>query len=126
MVNNYTLLTDLLEKAIRLSKQCIHSVDTNEIENLADMIATREKIINVILTIHERLDLEQNNLKNSKEREFALEFNNQVNLLIVKISELDDELMVKLSEEKDKTQLEIAKVFKNKENLKGYNLNCLK
>jgi hypothetical protein len=126
MQEHYDLLTDLIAKAIFISQQTVERVDAMQFDKVEELTRKREKIINIILTIHERLDLSQKILKNTAESERAIAFNNQLNLLIEKISDFDEYVMVKLNEEKDKTQIEIAKVFKNKENFKGYNLNCLK
>ncbi len=126
MNNHYALLTDLIEKAVKISQECVNQVNMGDFEALEDLIKKREKVISVICTVHERLTLEQTSLKNEGHKEDAVLYNNQLNLLLGKISEFDDFIVSKLDEEKDKTQIEIAKVFKNKENLKGYNLNCLK
>lgn len=126
MISHYTLLTDLIEKAVKISQECVKQVNTGDFESLDGLIKQREKVISVISTVHERLTLEQNSLKDKGQREDAILYNNQLNLLLNKISEFDDFIVTKLDEERDKTQIEIAKAFKNKENLKGYNLNCLK
>ena len=126
MQEHYELLTDLIAKAILISQQTVESVDALRFDRVEELTQKREKIINIILTLHERLDLSQQILKNTAESDRAIAFNNQLNLLIEKISDFDEYIMLRLNEEKDKTQIEIAKVFKNKENFKGYNLNCLK
>lgn len=126
MQEHYELLTELIAKTILISQQIIKKVDSYQFDHVEELTRKREKVINIILTLHERLDLSQNILKNTGEGRKAIEFNNQLNLLIEKISEYDEYIMLKLNEEKDKTQIEIAKAFKNKENFKGYNLNCLK
>jgi hypothetical protein len=126
MQEHYDLLTDLIAKAILISQQTVERVDALQFDKVEELTQKREKVISIILTLHERLDLSQQILKNTAESERAVAFNNQLNLLIEKISDFDEYIMLRLNEEKDKTQIEIAKVFKNKENFKGYNLNCLK
>jgi hypothetical protein len=126
MQEHYELLTDLIAKAIYISQQSVQMVDAFQFDKVEELTRKREKVISIILTLHERLELSQQIVKNTTERERAIAFNNQLNLLIEKISEFDEYIMLRLNEEKDKTQIEIAKVFKNKENFKGYNLNCLK
>jgi hypothetical protein len=126
MQEHYDLLTELIAKAILISQQTIERVDALQFDKVEELTHKREKIINIILTLHERLDLSQQILKNTAESERAIAFNNQLSLLVEKISQFDDYIMLRLNDEKDKTQIEIAKVFKNKENFKGYNLNCLK
>jgi hypothetical protein len=126
MQEHYELLTDLIAKAIYISQQTVQMVDAFQFDKVEELTRKREKVISIILTLHERLELSQQIVKNTTERERAIAFNNQLNLLIEKISEFDEYIMLRLNEEKDKTQIEIAKVFKNKENFKGYNLNCLK
>lgn len=122
MNNNHTLLTDLIEKTLTLSVQCVQYVDKHDFESLFPLIEKRDKLISIIQTINERLEVEQKANLNMND----VEFNNQVNQLIAKIQEMDDYILLKLDEEKNKTQIEIAKAFKNKENFKGYNLNSLK
>ena len=126
MKNNYQALVEFMEKAIYISQKSLTYADQNDFLKLDKLIVEREKVVNIILTLHERLDLEQNNLPTEEDRRKAIQFNNQANLLFSKIAELDQKLIDKLDIEKNKTQIEIAKSFKNKENLKGYNLNCLK
>jgi hypothetical protein len=126
MQEHYELLTDLIAKAIYISQQTVQMVDAFQFDKVEELTRKREKVISIILTLHERLELSQQIVKNTTERERAIAFNNQLNLLIENISEFDEYIMLRLNEEKDKTQIEIAKVFKNKENFKGYNLNCLK
>lgn len=122
MKNNHVLLTDLIEKTLTLSAQCVQSIDRNDFESLTPLIEKRDKLISIIQTINERLEVEQKANLDMND----VEFNNQANQLIAKIQEMDDYILARLDEEKNKTQIEIAKAFKNKENFKGYNLNSLK
>lgn len=122
MISNYTLLTELLERTVNISRKCIEFIDAGNFEQVNSLIDHRDKLISIIQTINERLELEQK----ANSHDNTIEFNNQANQLIGKIQEMDDYILTKLTEERDKTQIEIAKAFKNKENFKGYNLNSLK
>lgn len=122
MSKNYELFTDLFEKIIYVSRKCLDCAESGDFEQLNFLVEQRDKLISITQTIHERLTLEQNSMDSS----IAIEFNNQVNELITKMNEMDEQVLLKLNEERDNMQIEIAKSFKNKENFKGYNLNCLK
>lgn len=122
MSKNYELFTDLFEKILTITRKSLECVEAGDFETLDFLIIQRDKLISITQTIHERLTLEQE----SSNSPIAIEFNNQVTMLIEKMNEMDDQILTKLSEEKNKTQIEIANSFKNKENFKGYNLNCLK
>lgn len=122
MSKNYELFAELFDKIMHVSKKCLECANSGDFETLEFLVIQRDKLISITQTIHERLTLEQRN-SNS---DIAIEFNTQVNQLIAKMDQIDEKILLKLNEERDKTQIEIAKSFKNKENFKGYNLNCLK
>ena len=122
MSKNYELFTDLFEKIIYVSRKCLECAESGDFEQINFLVEQRDKLISITETIHERLTLEQMNMDSS----IAIEFNNQVNELIEKMNQMDEQILIKLNEERDNMQIEIAKSFKNKENFRGYNLNCLK
>ena len=122
MSKNYELFADLFEKIIFVSRKCLDCAESKDFEQLNFLVEQRDKLISITQTIHERLTLEQTSMDSN----IAIEFNNQVNELIEKMNEMDEQVLIKLHEERDNMQIEIAKSFKNKENFRGYNLNCLK
>jgi hypothetical protein len=113
-----------LEKAYELTTQALKNAQASEFEQLNTLLENRERAINVIQSLSEKLSLypaNENEAPNS-----LIEFNNQVSQVIDKINSMDEIITSCLEHERNKTQIEIAKTFKNKENFKGYNLNNLK
>lgn len=121
MINTQNNLINYLEKAYELTRQGLKEVQAYEIEKLNLTLDNRERILNIIESLSEQMSLYAKDKSNNLE-----EFNNQVNQVIAKICKMDDIIAECLEAEKNKTQIEIAKTHKNKENFKGYNLNNLK
>lgn len=116
-------LIDFLEKAYQLTQAALKAAQNKEFKNVEQILDNRERALNVIVSLSEKLALYQKNPNAPKTIE---EFNNQVSRVIEKIFQMDELITSCLVHEKEKTQNEIAKTFKNKENLKGYNLNNTK
>jgi transcription termination factor NusB len=110
-------LLDFINRAYLLTKDGLKAVQNRDFDSLVKILDNREKAINIASTFSERLAL-------YPEQDEA--FNNQVNQVVESIAKLDDIISSCLEHEKTKTQFEIAKTHKNKENFKGYNLNRLK
>ena len=122
MIDTQNSLIEFLEKAYELTTLALKLVQKSELDQLNEVLENRERAINIIESLSERLSLHQKNA----DPLHVEAFNNQVNQVISKIANMDDIIMSCLEHEKTKTQFEIAKTFKNKENFKGYNLNNLK
>ena len=111
-----------LDKAYELTKVSLKLAQAKNFDELIKVLDNRERAINIVQSMSENLSLHQKN----KEQESYIAFNNQVNQVIEQIHSMDEIVMACLSHEKEKTQFEIAKTHKNKENFKGYNLNKVK
>ena len=122
MIETQNSLMEFLEKAYELTTLALKLVQKQDIEALNNVLANRERAINIMESLSERLSLHQKNA----DPKHVEAFNNQVNQVITKIANMDDIIMDCLEHAKSKTQFEIAKTFKNKENFKGYNLNNIK
>ena len=122
MKNIQIQLIDFLEKAYQLTQESLKLVQAQDFEKLSQTLDNRERAVNIIQSLSEQLSLHQKNLKPEEYQEF----NNQVSQVITKIESMDEIITSCLEHEKNKTQFEIAKTFKNKENFKGYNLNNTK
>ncbi len=123
MQETQTQLIDFLTKAYELTRQALKHAQNHEFTQLSSALDNRERAINIVHSLSERLSLHQ---KSSQNPQLAIEFNNQVSRVIDKINQLDEIITSCLEHEKNKTQFEIAKTFKNKENFRGYNLNKTK
>jgi len=111
-----------LTGAYEISVHCLKLIRSNNIEELLPALENRERAINIAQSFSENLSLYQT----TNPRDVDESFNNQLNQLIKKISSLDGIIINYLTHEKNKTQFEIAKTFRDRENFKGYNLNNLK
>ena len=115
-------LISFLDKAYALTIKSLKLVQNQEFEELNTVLANRERAINIIDSLSQNLSMFQSKME---QNEFN-EFNTQVSQVIEKINGIDEIVMSCLEHEKNKTQFEIAKSFKSKENFKGYNLNNVK
>ncbi|MBD64106.1 MAG: hypothetical protein CME62_02790 [Halobacteriovoraceae bacterium] len=124
MIETQNNLIEFLEKAYQLTINALKEAQNGEFDKLNNTLENRKRAINIIDSLSQQLALHQKNPDHNKE--LAEQFNNQVNQVINKINSVDEIMMACLEHEKSKTQFEIAKTFKNKENFKGYNLNNTK
>jgi hypothetical protein len=118
-MNEQELFNDLLSKILVVTNRCYQDVVAGNYETINEDIENRGRLLGIIESLQERLIIKGNNSP-----KFAA-YNNQVNQVISKIQYLDEEMTKLMEEARNKTQNQIAKAFKNKENLKGYNLNKL-
>lgn len=117
-------LIEFLDKAYQLTRLALKQVQEKNYDQLNTLLDNRERALNIVQSLTEKLALYQENSKTPIAS--ITEFNSHVNLIIEKIANIDDIITSCLTHEKEKTQFEIAKTFKNKENFKGYNLNNTK
>ncbi len=122
MSNAHTMLPEFIEKALLLSADCLNHISNDDSDKLLETLENRERVINIIQSLHETVTLEQTQINS----EYNDEFNTQLNQLLTVIAEIDEKVLNYLHEERELVQNEIAKTFKNKEHLKGYNLKSLK
>ena len=115
-------LISFLDKAYALTIESLKLVQKQDFENLNNVLSNRERAINIIDSLSQNLSMYQKNMDQAD----VNEFNTQVSQVIEKINSIDEIVMSCLEHEKNKTQFEIAKSFKSKENFKGYNLNNVK
>jgi hypothetical protein len=111
-----TLLFDeFIMKAILMTENIL---DSNYLETskLDDFTQNRERLLCVIDQISQQI--EWVNVGNDQRNEF--------NRKIEYIKILDVKLLAKLQEHKEEVKKEIEQTFKQKENVKGYNLSDVK
>lgn len=115
-MNKMTLLFDeFIMKAILMTESIL---DSNYLETskLDDFTQNRERLLSVIDQISQQI--EWVNVGNDERNEF--------NRKIEYIKTLDVKLLAKLQEHKEEVKKEIEQTFKQKENVKGYNLSDVK
>jgi len=114
-MNNLTaLLEEFIMKAIVRTEKILAADLKNE--NLAEFTEVREKLFTIMDQISQKIDWE------TVLPEKKAEFNRQFEF----IKKLDDELLVKLHHYQDEVKKDIEKTFRQKESIKGYNLNDVK
>ncbi len=111
------LYIDVLEKIAINTADCRIFMKSNETEKLMDYLDQRTSLVNILRTLK---------IKISNDYPLSEEFENTSNLFIKKMESFNQEILIYLKLEKEKTKLQIAKTYKNKENLKGYNLKSIK
>jgi len=109
------LIYQVIEKAVILTSDALSLSQGDQIEEVSRLIAKRDNVFEIFNLTYERV-----------ESVFNQEYKNQLNQLISQIMQMDLIILQNLELQKEKVQIDIAKIFKNKENFKGYNLNTLK
>lgn len=109
------IVSDMCNQLYQLTAHALEHLENENIPELVNTLDNRERVINVLNQITQS----GNNSINAKTQNLIIEITSEVD----KIDKFIDE---KLHSLRDKVHLEIAKVFKTKENFKGYNLNDLK
>lgn len=108
-----------LETAEEISRNCLVLLRKKAFEKALDQLDNRGRVVNIILHLDEQIRL-------APEAEQDPALKDRASRSVKIINQLDEEIFELLVAEKLITQNEIAKTRKNKENLKGYNLNNLK
>ena len=122
--------TDFMDHIMVSSRRLKRAAMRGDMDAIEFESNNRERLINIIeqiqFTIEERLN-------NFSTQESIMELTpvlnawaNDLGLWYERVGALDEETTQGLEELKEETQREIAVVYKNKEGLKGYNLNSLK
>ena len=115
-MNKMILLFDeFIMKAILMTESILES-NYLETSKLDDFTQNRERLLSVIDQISQQI--EWVNVGNDERNEF--------NRKIEYIKTLDVKLLAKLQEHKEEVKKEIEQTFKQKENVKGYNLSDVK
>ncbi len=109
------LFEEFITKAINMTEAIIDSdyIETSKLENFTE---NRDRLLSVLDQISQKINWE----------EFPQENRNDLNRKIEFIKILDVKLLAKLQEHKEEVKKEIEQTFKQKENIKGYNLTDVK
>ncbi len=109
------LFDEYIMKAITTTETMIAS-DLNNNDQLTNFTDNRERLLSIIDQISRQIDW--NTVPNDTR--------NELNRKIEYIKNLDVKLLTKLQEYQEEVRKEIEQTFKQKENIKGYNLSDVK
>ncbi len=122
--------TDFMDHIMVSSRRLQRATLRGDMDTIEFESNNRERLINIIeqiqFTIEERLNAFSTQESIMELTPVLNAWANDLGLWYEKVGALDDETTQGLEELKEETQREIAVVYKNKEGLKGYNLNSLK
>jgi hypothetical protein len=110
-----SLFDEYVMKAITTTETMIASDLTNN-EQLSQFTDNRERLLSIIDQISKQIDWNS----------VSEEQKNDLNRKIEYIKNLDVKLLTKLQEYQEEVRREIEQTFKQKENIKGYNLSDVK
>lgn len=120
----------LQEMCLLLSHKILKSCQSDDIDLLISLIDNRERLLSTLAHLFQNIDYELNQLPASaigpELIDFLKEWQSKMINLSQEITNLDQEVVVTLEQSKDSIALEISKIFKQKENLKGYDLSTVK
>jgi hypothetical protein len=115
-MNKMILLFDeFIMKAIVMTESILDS-DYRETSKLEEFTQNRERLLSVIDQISQQIDWETISIGDRSELNRKIEY----------IKNLDLKLLSQLDEHKEEVKKEIEQTFKQKENIKGYNLSDVK
>lgn len=108
------LFEEYVVKAITMTENIL----ANEIEpsKLEDFTGNRERLFSVMDQVSQQIDWL------TVSEELRLELNRKIEY----IKKLDEKLLIKLQEHQEEVRADIERTYKQKENIKGYNLNDVK
>lgn len=109
------LFDEYIMKAITMTESMLDSEcsDTVKLDNFTQ---NRERLLSVLDQISQQINWQN----------IAIECRNDLSKKIEYIKSLDVKLLTKLQDHKEEVQKEIEQTFKQKENIKGYNLTDVK
>lgn len=120
----------LQEMCLLLSHKILNSCKSEDLDLLASLAENRERLLSTLAHLFHNIDRELNLLPGealSPELiEFLKEWQSKMINLSQQITALDDEIVTSLEKSKDSVSVEITKIFKQKENLRGYDLSTVK
>ncbi len=115
-MNKMILLFDeFIMKAIVMTESILDS-DYRESAKLEEFTQNRERLLSVIDQISQQIEWET----------ISIDDRSELNRKIEYIKNLDLKLLSQLNEHKEEVKKEIEQTFKQKENIKGYNLSDVK
>jgi ribosomal protein L7Ae-like RNA K-turn-binding protein len=120
---------DLLENVYKISVKIFKSASNSEIDEVANQSENRERLINILESVQSQAETSINKISDFTDQDLMLvirSWREDVNYWIDKIRNVDSNTTVLLEQLKEEATIEIANVYKNKENLRGYNLNNLR
>jgi hypothetical protein len=109
------LFDDFITKAIVMTEN-IMVEDYKDSNRLSEFTQNRERLMAIIEQISMQIQWDEVSLENRHEIDRKIEF----------IKKIDVQLLTLLQEHKDEIRTEIEQTFKQKENIKGYNLTDVK
>ncbi|MDA8791719.1 hypothetical protein N9N67_00665 [Bacteriovoracaceae bacterium] len=118
MQNTSMLLYNMTEKILSLTLKVLQDCEIGETENLTEDLNNRERLIGVLNYLQDKLSKEPTNINKQ-----LIEESNRI---LGQIEKLDIQIVDSLEKIKEETNSEIAKVYKTKENFRGYNLKNTK
>ncbi len=110
------LFDEFIMKAVSMTEALLLAEDYRHDEKLEFFTANRERLLLVVDQISQKIDWTIVSQESRTELFRKIEY--------IKI--LDEKLLVKLQELQAETKLEVEQTFKQKENIKGYNLSDVK
>ena len=120
----------LQEKCLQLSKKILESCKKDDLDLLISLTENRERLLSTLSHLYQNIDHQLNLLSAESITPdlilFLKEWQSKMIKLSHEITLIDEDTLVKLEENKDSVAIEISKIFKQKENLKGYDLSSVK
>lgn len=109
------LFDEYIMKAITMTESIL-DLEYSDTAKLEDFTQNRERLLSVLDQISQQIEWTT----------ISIESRNELSRKIDYIKSLDVKLLTKLQEHKEEVKKEIEQTFKQKENIKGYNLSDVK
>lgn len=121
--------TSFMDKTITSTVRIFDLAIAGEVEKVESEMQNRERLISILQKLQEIVTINLNtlSLEEKKEAQEIVDvWSTDLSEWIATVSELDDEIVKILQQQKEKTTQEISSVYKSRDKFKGYNLNKTK
>lgn len=120
----------LQEMCLLLSHKILASCHKDDLDLVVSLLENRERLLSTLTHLFQNIDRELNLLPAEALSDeliaFLKEWQSKMINLSQQITSLDHDVMENLEKSKDNLASEITKIFRQKENLKGYDLSNVK
>lgn len=117
----------LLNKTLEITETMSLEAKKGDVEEVHSLADNRERLLNIINGLQAEIETQLKTITNDASLSLvARNWVSRTDISIKQIFELDDQVILALNDIKKQTSQEIGSVYKQKQSIRGYNLNNVK
>ncbi len=120
---------NLLNKSVNLTEKMVKAAEKENIQSVSELADNRQRLLDIISKVQVEIENVLEKEVGKQGKYFIQKANSwisQTQIYIQDIAKLDEILLEHLNQVKENTIKEVSTVFKQKESIKGYNLQNVK